>query len=78
MVSGFPDISKIVILFNCGIDSAELHEWLCRTGNKQPQPGSLGLFDAAGVVVGGLGRSVNCGGAASTTRKNGGRLAGEV
>ena len=62
MVSGFPDVSKIVILFNCGIDSAELHELLCRICNKQPQPGSPGLFDAGGVVVGVLWRSVNCGG----------------
>ena len=38
MVSGFCNVSKIVILFNCGIDSAELHEWLCRICNKQPQP----------------------------------------
>ena len=35
MVSGFCNISKIVILFNCGIDSAELHEWLCMICNKQ-------------------------------------------
>ena len=38
MVSGFPNVSKIVILFNCGIDSAELHELLCMICNKQPQP----------------------------------------
>ena len=34
MVSGFPDVSKIVILFNCGVDYAELHEWLCSICNK--------------------------------------------
>lgn len=62
MVSGFPDVSKIVILFNCGIDSAELHELLCSICNKQPQPGSPVLFAAAGVVVGLLGRSGDCGG----------------
>lgn len=78
MVSGFSNVSKIVILFNCGIDSAELHELLCRICNKQPQPGSPGLFAAVGVVVGVLGRSVNCGGTPSPTRKNGGGIAGEV
>ena len=78
MVSGFYNVSKIVILFNCGIGSAELHEWLCRTCNKQPQPWEPGLFAAGGVVVGVLGRSVNCGGTASPTRKNGGGIAGEV
>ena len=65
MVSGFPNVSKIVILFNCGVDSAELHELLCRTCNKPLTGCSPWLFAAAGVVVGGLGRSVNCGGAAS-------------
>ena len=78
MVSGFTDISKIVILFNCGIDSAELHEWLCRICNKQPQPWEPGLLAAAGVVVGVLGRSVNCGGTPAPSRKNGGGIAGEV
>ena len=78
MVSWFCNVSKIVILFNCGIDSAELHEWLCRICNKPPQPGGQGLFAAAGVVVGLLDGSVNCGGTASPTRKNGGGIAGEV
>ena len=78
MVSRVSNVSKIVILFNCGIGSAELHEWLCRTFNKQPQPGSPGLFAAAGVVVGVFAGSVNCGGTASPTRKNGGGIAGEV
>ena len=78
MVSGFSNVSKIVILFNCGIDSAELHEWLCRICNKQPQPGIPGLFSARGVVVGVFAGSVNCGGTTSPTRKNGGGIAGEV
>ena len=78
MVLGFSNVSKIVILFNCGIYSAELHEWLCRICNKQPQPGSPGLFAAAGVVVGVFAESVNCGGTTSPTRKNGGGIAGEV
>ena len=73
MVSGFPDVSKIVILFNCGIDSAELHEWLCMICNKQPQPGSPGLFAAAGVVVGVFAGSVNCGGTPSPYPEKRGR-----
>ena len=55
MVSGFPDISKIVILFNCGAVQPGYSEWLCMTCNKQPQPWEPGLFAAAGVVVGGPG-----------------------
>ena len=35
MVSGFPDISKIVILFNCGAVHPGYSEWLCRICNKQ-------------------------------------------
>ena len=38
MVSGFPDISKLVILFNCGVVHTGYSEWLCRICNKQPQP----------------------------------------
>ena len=72
MVSGFPNVSKIVILFNCSAVQPGYSELLCSICNKQPQPWEPGLFAAAGVVVGGLGRSGDCGGTASTTRKNGG------
>ena len=79
MVSGFPDISKIVILFNCGIDSAELHELLCSICNKLPQHALPGLFTAVAVVVGGpLAIGKLWWGTTSPTRKNGGGVAGEV
>ena len=78
MVSGFPNVSKIVILFNCGIDSAELHELLCSICNKLPKHALPGLFADVAVVVGVFAGSVNCGGTASPTRKNGGGIAGEV
>ena len=42
MVSRFSNVSKIVILFNCGVDSAELHELLCKKCNKRPQPAQPG------------------------------------
>ena len=73
MVFGFSNISKIVILFNCGIDSAELHELLCRICNKPLTGCSPGLFAAGGVVVGVLGRSVNCGGTPSPYPEKRGR-----
>ena len=78
MVSGFYNVSKIVILFNCGVVHPGDSEWLCRICNKQPQPWEPGLLAAGGVVVGVLTGSVNCGGTASPTRKNGGGIAGEV
>ena len=42
MVSWFPDISKIVILFNCCAVHPGYSELLCRTCNKQPQPAQPG------------------------------------
>ena len=38
MVSGFPNVSKIVILFNCGAVQPGYSELLCSICNKQPQP----------------------------------------
>lgn len=38
MASGFCNISKIVILFNCGVVQPGYSELLCRICNKQPQP----------------------------------------
>ena len=78
MVSGFYNVSKIVILFNCGAVHQGYSECLSGLCNKLPQPWEPGLFAARGVVVGVLTGSVNCGGTASTTRKNGGGIAGEV
>ena len=34
MVSGFSNVSKIVILFNCGVVHTGYSEWLCRICNK--------------------------------------------
>ena len=73
MVFGFSNISKIVILFNCGAAHPGYSELLCRTCNKQPKPWEPGLFAAAGVVVGVLGRSVNCGGTPSPYPEKRGR-----
>ena len=78
MVSGFCNVSKIVILFNCGAVQPGYSECLSRARNKLPQPWEPGLFAAVAVVVGVFAGSVNCGGAASPTRKNGGGIAGEV
>ena len=78
MVSGFYNVSKIVILFNCGAVQPGYSECLSGLCNKQPQPWEPGLLAAAGVVVGVFAGSVNCGGTASPTRKNGGGIAGEV
>ena len=78
MVSGFTDVSKIVILFNCGVVQPEYGECLSGLFNKLPQPWDPGLFAALAVVVGVFAGSVNCGGTASPTRKNGGGIAGEV
>nr|DAE10200.1 MAG TPA: hypothetical protein [Myoviridae sp. ctzS633] len=78
MVSVFSDISKIVILFNCGVDSAELHECLCSICNKQLTGCAPGLLPGRGVVVGAWVMIRHCGSTPSPTRKNGGGLAGEV
>lgn len=61
MVSVFPDVSKIVILFNCGAVQPGYSECLSGLCNKLLTAARHGLFDARGVVVGVLGRSVNCG-----------------
>ena len=78
MVSGFPDVSKIVILFNCNAVHTGYSECLYGLCNKLPQPWEPGLFAAVAVVVGVFAGSVNCGGTPAPTRKNGGGLAGEV
>ena len=78
MVSGFSNVSKIVILFNCGVVQPGYSECLSGICNKTPQPWEPGLFAAGGVVVGVLTGSVNCGSTPATTRKNGGGIAGEV
>ena len=78
MVSGFPDVSKIVILFNCGVVHPGYSECLSGICNKTPQPWEPVLFAAGGVVVGVLTGLVNCGGTTSPARKNGGGIAGEV
>ena len=78
MVSGFTNVSKIVILFNCGVVQPGYSECLSGLCNKLPQPWEPGLFAARGVVVGVFAGSVNCGGTTSPTRKNGGGIAGEV
>ena len=78
MVSGFCNVSKIVILFNCGVVHPGYSECLSGACNKLLTAARHGLFDARGVVVGVLTGSVNCGGTASPTRKNGGGIAGEV
>ena len=73
MVSGFCNISKIVILFNCCVVQPGYSECLSRACNKLPQPWEPGLFAAAGVVVGVFAGSVNCGGAASPYPEKRGR-----
>ena len=78
MVSGFTNVSKIVILFNCCVVKPGYSECLSVLCNKLPQPWEPGLFAAGGVVVGVFAGSVNCGGTAYPTRKNGGGIAGEV
>ena len=78
MVSGFLDVSKIVILFNCNAVHPVYSGLLCRHAISSRSLGRPGLFAAAAVVVGVFAGSVNCGGTASPTRKNGGGIAGEV
>nr|DAH95045.1 MAG TPA: hypothetical protein [Caudoviricetes sp.] len=54
MVSGFCNISKIVILFNYVADSDSLAVCLFNLCKRQPAARQPGRFAAGGVVVGGL------------------------
>ena len=54
MVSGFYNVSKIVILFNCGVVHTGYSEWLCRICNKLPQPWEPGPISSRGRGGGGL------------------------
>ena len=54
MVSGFPDVSKIVILFNCGVVQPGYSECLSGLCNKQPQPWETGPISRRRCGGGGL------------------------
>ena len=54
MVSGFCNVSKIVILFNCGAVQPGYSEWLCRTCNKLPKPWEPGPISRCWCCGGGL------------------------